>query len=131
MITFSNIDVGAGSSAEFTRPHLPTTLSTSGMEFTFKSNKRITSIFSSIPECGMVVGISKKDPSSSEGINSFPIPGKVSVKELNDLLFLIPFGKNPNILSTPCQLIIPKNNTMIGMLKNLPLFRRLQFKILG
>ena len=69
------METGAGSSAEFTRPHFPTTISTSGIEFTCLSRMRITSRFSCIPECGMVVGISRNEPSSNDGINSLPKPG--------------------------------------------------------
>ena len=112
------MEIGAGSSAEFTRPHFPTTLSTSGIEFTFLSSRRITSRFSCTPEWGMVVGISKNDPSSSEGINSFPIPGNVFSNECHALVSVTSFGINPNTLSKPCQATIPNRITKTGMVKN-------------
>ena len=62
--------VGAGSSGLLTRPAFPTTLSTSGMAVTAISNSRRFLVFSCIPEWGMAVGMSKKEPSSNEGINS-------------------------------------------------------------
>ncbi len=126
---FSYIEVGAGSRAEFARPHFPTTFSTSGMLFTLLSSILITSRFSSIPECGMVVGISKNEPSSKFGINSFPVPGKTSVKEFHALLSFTKFGIKPNSFSAPCQDKIPNRITKTGIARNFFLFSKLHVKI--
>ena len=44
-------------------------------------SKLFSGISPEIEECGIVVGIYKKDPSSRLGINSFSIPGILCVKE--------------------------------------------------
>ena len=69
-ITFSYMGKGAGSSALSTRPALPTTVSTSGMAVTAMSSMRRLRAFSCVPAWGMALGMRRKDPSSSAGINS-------------------------------------------------------------
>ena len=132
------MDMGAGSSAVAARPHFPTTLSTSGMEFTRLSKSRITSKFSSIPEWGMVVGISRNEPSSSEGINSFPVPGNASdtafqppVLRMSIPALFKPAGIKPNILSNPCHTVRPKRITKTGTDKNFHLLFKTHFSRTG
>src|SRR5690625_7403561 len=70
---FSYIERGAGSRADSVLPALPTTVSISGMVATAICNCCNTRLFSSTPACGKEVGIKRKDPSLSEGINSLPV----------------------------------------------------------
>ena len=72
-MTFSYIDNGAGSKADSVRPALPTTVFISGILATAISNCCKTRLFSSTPECGIEVGINRKEPSFNDGINSFPV----------------------------------------------------------
>ena len=70
---FSYIDRGAGSNADSVLPALPTTVSISGILATAISNCCKTLLFSSMPECGIEVGISRNEPSFKDGINSLPV----------------------------------------------------------
>ena len=70
---FSYIDRGAGSKGDSVRPAFPTTVLTSGILATAMSNCCKTRLFSSTPECGIEVGINRKEPSFKEGINSLPV----------------------------------------------------------
>ena len=67
------MDIGAGSRADSVRPALPTTVSISGIAATAISSCCKTRLFSSTPAWGSEVGINKKEPSLSEGINSCPM----------------------------------------------------------
>ena len=73
----SIIEVGAGSSAVSALPILPTTISTSGICFINKSCFFKPAITSVKPAAGRNEGMYNKDPSSSAGINSRPIPGNL------------------------------------------------------
>ena len=64
---------GAGSNADSVLPAFPTTVSTSGIRATAISNCCKIRLFSATPACGIEVGISKNEPSLSEGINSSPV----------------------------------------------------------
>ena len=70
---FSYIDSGAGSNADSVRPAFPTTVSISGMLATAISSCCKIRLFSSTPAWGIEVGINRKEPSFSEGINSLPV----------------------------------------------------------
>ena len=129
-MVFSYMDVGAGSRAEFTRPHLPTADPISGMVMTCLSILAITSIFSEILECGMVVGISKNDPSFKAGINSFPNPGRALSSFSQTTLFLVNSGIKPRTLPNPNQMVIPKKTTRMGINKNFHLLSKHQVKML-
>ena len=65
--------MGAGSRALSTRPHLPTTDSTSGMAFMRWPKILQFCIFFSTPLWGILVGMSMKVPSSKVGMNSLPV----------------------------------------------------------
>ena len=134
---FSNIWVGAGSSAEFTLPHFPTVDSTSGIFEIRLSSIAIYSRFCSIPVCGIVVGISKNDPSFRLGINSCPSPGKRLSADchksvcLNDLHPTVsnPFATTENVLSKPSHITIPNSTVTIGKAINFHLLAKLHLSI--
>ena len=129
-MVFSNICTGAGSRAELTRPHFPTATSTSGMRDKRLSRVCMYSRFFSMLEWGMLVGISRKDPSFREGINSFPVPGKVFFAACHPAVCLKVFHPNcsapeatkPKLFPKPSQTINPNSRVTTGMIRNLNLF---------
>src|SRR3546814_16997267 len=68
-------------------------------------------MFSSTPVWGILLGMSRKEPSSRAGINSFPTPGKVPARDVqapvsrrfHPIFSVLPATK-PNSLSTPSQI---------------------------
>ena len=79
----------------------------------------------------MVVGISRKDPSSSDGINSLPMPGRfVSIFWNAEVFFTNP-GMKPNTVPKPCQAVMPKRTIRMGMAMNFHLFLKAQPRIFG
>lgn len=133
---FSYMLMGAGSSAVSARPSLPTTISTSGMAATRMSSCFTTSVFCSTPACGMLVGISRKLPSSSEGMNSLPTPGKACaivlhgpVRWMFQPALLARDETGEKMRPNPNQIITPKNTMKIGMERKAALWSRHQRRI--
>src|SRR5690606_19531898 len=84
-----------------------------------------------IPEWGIEVGISKKLPSSRDGINSLPIPGKVWVKVDQTLesltfhpIFSAPVDTNPKMRPNPNQTFAPSRISKAGIIRNFTLWSR-------
>ena len=91
-----------------------------------------------MPEWGMLLGISKKEPSLREGINSFPKPGKAWLRpdQIPFVRMLIPtpskvLGMIPNTRAKPNQTINPKRMMKEGKIKKVRLFAKHQVKIRG
>src|SRR6218665_298522 len=134
---FSNICTGAGSSADGARPHLPTAISTSGIEANRLSSVLMYSKLFSTPACGMLLGMSKKEPSLSEGINSFPRPGNsdvpfsqnaVSLKVFHPT-FSTPSAKKLKVRAKPIQANNPQQRVNIGSKRNFTLCASAHVKI--
>jgi hypothetical protein len=86
----------------------------------------------------MLLGMSRKDPSFREGINSFPSPGKAWLKPDQSpfVRMLIPalskvLGMTPNTRAKPNQTINPNRMMKEGKMKKVHLFAKHQVKIRG
>ena len=135
-MTFSYMEMGAGSSADSTLPSFPTVSSTSGMLVSNISSCPSTLRLYSKPEWGMEVGISRKLPSLSEGINSFPMAGKVWVNPDHTLVVRTfhpspskPLATKPKILLKPIQVTAPKRIKKAGIKRKVTLWFKHQRSI--
>ena len=93
---FSYIDKGAGSKADSVLPAFPTTVFISGILATAISNCCKTRLFSSTPECGIEVGINRKEPSFNDGINSLPV---FFIMKNPTMTIAVGMERNNNLLS--------------------------------
>ncbi len=107
----SIIEMGAGSSGESTRPILPTALFTSGTLMMRRSSSLSMSVASPIDAWGIVVGMYKNAPSSSEGMNSDPMPGKSWASLTMGSADRTRSGSQPQTRSNPSQTLAPVSSS--------------------
>ena len=119
----SIMEMGAGSSGDSTRPILPTAVSTSGIAAMAMSWCCNTSCASPIDAWGIVVGMKRYEPSSSDGMNSRPSPGSACATTDTGRQVRIVVGNHPKRPSNPSQTVPPKSTTTVGMDMKTSLFR--------